>query len=115
MSNEMTLWKKTFGNETEATDFAGRLMRKSEYGNEESLYGWNIDHICPKANGGKDSDDNKQIVNIKTNVEKGDDFPQFEANGKRFQVKKQKNYNEQQDKVANYDPKKKYVITEISR
>ncbi|WP_334972311.1 HNH endonuclease signature motif containing protein [Nostoc sp.] len=35
-------------------DSSGRLINRYEYGNRHSTYGWEIDHIIPKCQGGSD-------------------------------------------------------------
>lgn len=35
-------------------DQFGRLINRYEYGNRQSTYGWEIDHIIPKSQGGSD-------------------------------------------------------------
>ncbi|MBL1197590.1 MAG: HNH endonuclease [Nostoc sp. GBBB01] len=35
-------------------DEFGRLINRYEYGNRQSSYGWEIDHIIPKSQGGSD-------------------------------------------------------------
>ncbi len=35
-------------------DQCGAWISRSEYGNRNSIYGWEIDHITAKANDGKD-------------------------------------------------------------
>jgi 5-methylcytosine-specific restriction endonuclease McrA len=35
-------------------DCYGALMKKSQYGNRNSLFGWEIDHVIPKSKGGSD-------------------------------------------------------------
>lgn len=49
------LWKKQFGNVQKAKDFAEREIAKAAYGDENSSYGWNLDHILPQSQGGKDA------------------------------------------------------------
>ncbi|MDR2091414.1 MAG: HNH endonuclease [Clostridiales bacterium] len=117
MSNEIYLWEKDFGNKQIAYDFAGREIHKSEYGNENSPYGWNIDHIQPLSNGGKDTYENIQIANIATNREK-DNKSSFSANGKKFQVQLTKNAKEKgRLTFAGGYPynQKKYCIVEIKK
>ena len=47
-------------------------MKWSDFGNRESKYGWEIDHIKPVLYYGNDSLDNLQPLNWKNNAEKGD-------------------------------------------
>ncbi|MCL1993732.1 MAG: HNH endonuclease [Spirochaetes bacterium] len=66
----MKLWDRQFGGATTASDFKGRVILKAAYGQDGSQFGWNIDHIQPKALGGTDRKENLQIVHIETNREK---------------------------------------------
>ncbi len=73
------VWAKANNNqghiELEAFDICGELMLRDEYGNRDSEYGWEIDHILPREKGGKTVIDNLQPLNWKTNEEKSDAFP----------------------------------------
>ena len=90
----MRLWTKNFGRTTKAMDFAGREIYKGAYNDRNSEYGWNVDHIYPESKGGKTADYNLICCNIRTNDEKADSFPIFNANGQRFQIKKTQNHYE---------------------
>jgi len=103
-------WKEEFGDKNESHDFAGRVVRKSEYGIRTEC-AWTVDHILPLGLHGSDEKDNWQITHFLTNEEKADKNT-FQANGKYFQVKKIKNLFED-DKMANYPYKKchkKYCV-----
>ena len=90
----MRLWAKSFGKTTKTVDFAGREIYKGAYNDRDSDYGWNIDHIYPESKGGKTADHNLICCHIKTNDEKSDSFPTFNANGHKFQIKKSQNHYE---------------------
>ena len=84
----MAFWNKEFGRDVEeATDFAGYIIKKCAYRDENSDYGWNIDHIQPISKGGTNTDDNKQIVSIYANRAKSDKMT-FVVDNKRYQVHK---------------------------
>ena len=88
--NLIALWEHVFPNQTEAYDYAGRRMLKSAIGNQNSKYCPTIDHIKPLSKDGKDIKGNIVICNILTNEEKGDSFPHWKANGKRYKAQKVK-------------------------
>lgn len=50
-------------------DICGATIKRSEYGNRNSEYGWEIDHIDPN---GSDNLINLQPLQWKNNVEKSD-------------------------------------------
>ena len=90
----MRLWNKTFGKETKVVDFTSRVIAKGAYGDRNSEFGWNVDHILPVSHGGKTNDSNLVITHIKTNDEKADKFPCFTANGIKFEIVKVQNHYE---------------------
>nr|WP_294778182.1 HNH endonuclease signature motif containing protein [uncultured Flavobacterium sp.] len=53
-------------------DVCGFAMRYSDFGERDSLYGWEIDHIYPVAMGGNDDFNNLQPLHWKNNLEKAD-------------------------------------------
>lgn len=60
-------------------DAAGAWIAYAEYGNRDSIMGWEIDHIWPKSKGGKDDIDNLRPLNWKNNDSKGDDYPVYKT------------------------------------
>ncbi|MBF2754999.1 MAG: HNH endonuclease, partial [Gammaproteobacteria bacterium AqS3] len=56
-------------------DMCGKVMKHSEYGNTNSEYGWELDHIVPVSRGGSDELSNLQPLHWKTNREKAEQFP----------------------------------------
>ena len=90
----MKLWNKTFGRETKGKDFAGRKIIKGAYGDRNSEFGWNVDHILPVCQGGKTNDSNLIVTHILTNDEKADKFPCFVANDIKFEILKVQNHYE---------------------
>ena len=56
-------------------DCCGRFIKKSDYGNIYSKYGWEVDHIRPVARGGSDHIDNLQALQWELNRSKGDTYP----------------------------------------
>ena len=56
-------------------DIAGAWMIYTMYGEAESDYGWEIDHIHPKSMMGSDFISNLQPLQWQNNRSKGDDYP----------------------------------------
>jgi hypothetical protein len=53
-------------------DVCGALIQYSDYGNRDSSYGWEIDHIIPTSLGGTNTYNNVQPLQWKNNCSKGD-------------------------------------------
>lgn len=90
----LSLWERDYGRDVRADDYAGRPMDKAAYGDRNSDYGWNIDHIYPESKGGKSVPNNLICCNIQTNDEKADRFPAFKANGQIFNIVRIQNHYE---------------------
>lgn len=56
-------------------DAFGNIINWQDFGNRDSKYGWEIDHIVPISNGGTDNIHNLQPLHWETNKEKGDQHP----------------------------------------
>lgn len=74
------VWKKGtyvsgFGLSEVRADICGKHMKRSEYGNTNSDYGWEIDHKKPVAKGGGDELENLQPLQWQNNRKKGDIYP----------------------------------------
>lgn len=57
------------------SDICGKTMKLSDYGNTNSQYGWEVDHIKPVAKGGTDDLSNLQPLQWDDNRRKGDTYP----------------------------------------
>lgn len=84
------IWNEVYGNKEDVYDYAGRQIKKSACGNPQSQYHPTLDHIRPLSAGGKDVKGNLKICHIYTNQEKGDNFPHWKANGKKFKAIRKK-------------------------
>ena len=58
-------------------DYAGAWIRFSDYGNRNSQYGWEIDHLKPVSRGGTDDMDNLYPLHWQNNRKKADSYPVF--------------------------------------
>ncbi len=67
----MIVWENEFGDRTTAHDACGRMIYKSEYGNE-TTHGWEVDHIKPVSLGGTDAYGNLQPLHWSSNRQKAD-------------------------------------------
>lgn len=98
----MKFWNEVFGNVKFARDCFGTWMCRDAYSNEvvsmkDHLggnkyydYSWNIDHIRPKASYQNETDadflNNLEPMHRQNNLQKNDNFPTFEVNGRRYKV-----------------------------
>ncbi len=58
-------------------DRCGAWIKFTDYGNVNSEYGWEIDHVQPVAKGGTDELKNLQALHWRNNRGKGDDWPDW--------------------------------------
>jgi 5-methylcytosine-specific restriction endonuclease McrA len=70
------IWAKTvrpivgYDSNYHGLDYLGNLIRYKDYGND-SLFGWELDHILPKALGGQDVISNLRALHWKANASLG--------------------------------------------
>ena len=76
----------TFGESEVGYDFAGHRVVRSLC-NVCADGGWNIDHILPRAHGGRDVLENMQICSVRVNSLKGHDLA-FEIDGVVYEIKR---------------------------
>lgn len=60
-------------------DFSGAWIARKAYGDRESIFGWEIDHIYPRSKGGTDEEVNLRPINWRNNISKGDSYPEYVA------------------------------------
>lgn len=60
-------------------DGCGAWILRSEYGNTDSIFGWEIDHIYPVSKGGDDDFINLRAFQWENNRAKGDDYPAYKV------------------------------------
>jgi 5-methylcytosine-specific restriction endonuclease McrA len=78
-STKVRVWRKAQGavgydapKDTIRFDTCGDQVRWSQYGDTESIYGWEIDHIVPVSKGGTDDVSNLQVLQWANNRLKSD-------------------------------------------
>lgn len=76
------IWRKAtrcdgFNPDIVRKDCCGAWIVKSEFGNRDSAFGWEIDHAYPKAKGGDDNIINLRPMHWENNQAKSDDFPVY--------------------------------------
>lgn len=59
-------------------DACGAIMSWAHY-NQDSSFGWVIDHIYPLSKGGDDNIVNLRAMNIANDRSKGDDYPVYRS------------------------------------
>ena len=71
------VWEKgtivpNYDKNTWRKDKCDAWIKRNEYGNRDSIYGWEIDHITPKANGGGDELSNLRPLQWENNLRTSD-------------------------------------------
>lgn len=60
-------------------DYAGAWIKFDDYGNTNSIYGWEADHVKPISNNGKDDVSNMLPLQWQNNESKGDNYPEWKT------------------------------------
>lgn len=60
-------------------DTCGNYMFRGDYGDTNSRYGWEVDHIKPIAEGGGDDLGNLQPLQWENNRAKSDNYPHWQG------------------------------------
>lgn len=58
-------------------DCCGAIIAKDKYGDTDSVFGWQIDHVYPEKCGGKNDLDNLRAMQWQNNESKSDDYPAY--------------------------------------
>lgn len=58
-------------------DCCGAWIVRNAYGNTNSPFGWEIDHVYPESKGGKSDPQNLRAMHWENNRSKGDDYPAY--------------------------------------
>ena len=78
------VWEKAtqiegFNPGTVRKDCCGALILRTEYGNRNSKFGWEMDHVFPLSKGGGNDLLNLRPMQWENNAAKGDDFPVYNS------------------------------------
>jgi hypothetical protein len=60
-------------------DYAGAWINRNKYGDHDSSYGWDVDHIKPTSKNGPDNITNWVPLQWENNLKKSDNYPDFQT------------------------------------
>lgn len=60
-------------------DACGAWIAKNKYGQQDNMFGWEVDHIFPADRGGDEHSDNLRAMQHQNNASKGNDYPTYNA------------------------------------
>lgn len=85
-TNALKLWEERYGNAHDIKDYTGRTIQKAHYGNNDIMYGWNINHKLPTSKGGSNSKLNLEIASIYVNSI-AEDKTTYQIDDNTYQIK----------------------------
>lgn len=89
-------------------DACGAWIRWDMYGQQDNIFGWQVDHIYPVSKGGDDHPENLRALQHQNNASKGDDYPSYEA-----VITSKGNTNEEQRRSLTVNEKKRQQLAKI--
>lgn len=107
-SEALKIWEHEFGDQEYAYDFAGRKIKRDDYGVKNQV-GWVVGYMRPLSKNGTTDLGNIIIMHHHTESEKGDSYPTFtveeveyvvhhEAKGDYYFIEKAKDdYDDDED------------------
>lgn len=84
-------WEKIFGTAEEAYDYASRKMKKEDFQNPTSPYGWDVEPVRPLSLGGSENQDNLIPATLYA-IAKRDGKTSFSIGNLHFEMRKGKAY-----------------------
>lgn len=89
-------------------DACGAWIRWDMYGQQDNIFGWQVDHIYPVSKGGDDHPENLRALQHQNNASKGDDYPSYEA-----VITSKGNTNEEQRRSLTVNDEKRQQLAKL--